>query len=211
MMHGDELSHLIKLQASGQAKEARPFLYGHVSIYDSKTHRVQCIIPSLAGQGGIPVLTPWMPLGTVWAGNGFGFQVAPKGGASFANPTAGEQVIIGVFDREFGTLGALLMTWNLATPTPDQTLQPGEAVMQHETGSNLKFNEDGSISLISISDLNATVGGNLSATVTGTATIDAPEIVLAGGGPAVARVGDSVTVGSQMGTIVSGSSKVTSG
>ncbi len=41
--------------------------------------------------------------------------------------------------------------------------------------------------------------------------VDAPQVVLAGGGPPVARVGDQVQVGSAIGTIISGSSKVFAG
>lgn len=210
-MNADELSHLIKHQSAGQTKEFRAFLYGHIAVYRPNPPSVQCIIPSLAGQGGRPVLTAWMPLGSPAAGNGWGIQVAPFGGASFENPTAGEQVIIGVFDRSYGTVSALMMTWNSAVIPPDVSLQAGEMITQHISGSLLKFNADGSVSLTTNTDLDVTVGGDLNANVTGTANIDAPTIVLAGGGPAVARVGDSVTVGSQMGTIISGSSKVSSG
>lgn len=41
--------------------------------------------------------------------------------------------------------------------------------------------------------------------------VDAPQILLAGGGPPVARVGDLVQVGAAVGQIISGSGKVFSG
>ena len=41
--------------------------------------------------------------------------------------------------------------------------------------------------------------------------VDAPQILLAGGGPPVARVGDPVQVGAAVGQIIGGSSKVCSG
>jgi hypothetical protein len=41
--------------------------------------------------------------------------------------------------------------------------------------------------------------------------VDAPRVELAGSGPPVARVGDPVQVGSAVGTIISGSSKVFAG
>jgi len=41
--------------------------------------------------------------------------------------------------------------------------------------------------------------------------VEAPRVELAGGGPPVARVGDMVRVGSAVGTIISGSSKVFAG
>jgi len=41
--------------------------------------------------------------------------------------------------------------------------------------------------------------------------VDAPQILLAGGGPPVARVGDPVQVGAAVGQIISGSGKVFSG
>lgn len=60
-------------------------------------------------------------------------------------------------------------------------------------------------------DCDLTIGGNLNCAVTGNATIDAATITLAGGGPAVARVGDQVICPAGTGAISTGSTKVNSG
>lgn len=98
----DELGHLIR-QAAQQANiDYRPHLYGHIASYDPMLHRVRCIVPSMTDENGSPLLTPWMPMGTTSSGDGYGIQVVYKGGASVANPTAGEQVLISLFDKVRG-------------------------------------------------------------------------------------------------------------
>jgi phage baseplate assembly protein gpV len=68
------------------------------------------------------------------------------------------------------------------------TIGPGEAVFVHKSGSTLRFLANGNV------EVNP-----------------AGILALAGGGPALARVGDSTSCPAGHGTITSGSSKVTSG
>lgn len=56
-----------------------------------------------------------------------------------------------------------------------------------------------------------TSGASIAIDPSGNVTISGTSIALASGGPAVARVGDSVSCPAGTGTIISGSSKVTSG
>ena len=126
--------------------------------------------------------TGWLQIGTSYAGSGFGL---------WALPSIGTEVLV-VF--EHGSLNAgkiVLSNWN-DTDAPPSGLQPGQVVLIHSTGSLLKFDTDGSVSLTP-----ATV------------------LKLAGDGPAIARAGDTVQVNvggtNYTGTITSGSSKVFSG
>lgn len=182
----DELHHQMKHAAAQQAGGVAQsyFVYGHIASYDPAKHRVRVIIPSLRTEGGTPVLSPWMKLGSTWVGSGFGFQWAPHGGASFANPTAGELVRVEIAQRGQGVSAAAYPLFTDIMPPPGG-LQPGEAVLKHESGSLLKFNTTGDITLTSARDvnvtagrdLNATVTRNLLATVTGTVTVNAVGIV----------------------------------
>lgn len=97
----DQLGHMIRHVAQ-QGGDSVPFRYGHISVYDPRLHRVRCIIPSMTDQDGNPQLSSWMPIGTLSAGSGFGIQPHYEGGATVANPTGGEQVLIAVFDRQRG-------------------------------------------------------------------------------------------------------------
>lgn len=168
MNAGDELTHMIRQMAAGQTEEFRATIYGHVAAYDPQLHRVQCVIPSMIGSGGQPIMTGWMPLSTVWAGNGFGFQYAPFGGASLTNPTGGEQCKIEVLDRHYGSMICASLTFNLAELPPAPTLAPGEALFQHKSGAYLKFTKDGDVlisgfrdvSIVAVRDVNISAGRN---------------------------------------------------
>ena len=91
-MLADELMHTIKQLVAQALVDQRPFVYGHISSYDPNGHRVKCIIPSMTDENGVPLLSPWMPMGSLSAGAGYGVQVIYQGGATAQNPTGGEQV-----------------------------------------------------------------------------------------------------------------------
>lgn len=152
-MSADELLHTIKLSAQQGVGQIRGVLYGHISVYDPGEHRVKCIIPSMTGSGGNPVQTPWMPLGSIWVGDGWGIQMAPKGGANFANPTDGERVRILIFDRNYGAAAVAEFDFTQKQLPPDQTLKAGEFLAMHESGSFLKFTKDGDVEITAARDL----------------------------------------------------------
>lgn len=164
-----QIKHLVDQQTQGQ----KPFVYGHIASYDPAQHRVTVILPSIRNEDGTPVLTGWMPLGTIWAGtkgqNPLGIQVAPFGGASFENPTDGEQVIVQVIERTYGVMVVASMLFNEVASAPDQFILPGECVIQSPSGSFLKFQANGEIAVhapLLSADGNLTVGSGASGTFT---------------------------------------------
>lgn len=164
----DEVINTILQAAQMQSGGREWFVTGFVSSYDPETHRVRCIIPSWINPGSSEaVMTGWVPLQSVWVGNGFGFQAAPFGGATQENPVGGEQVVLQIVSDDNGTYIGGGMLWSQQAGVPLPTIQPGEAVMKHTTGSLLYFKADGSVALTTNKNLDATVGGNLNATVTG--------------------------------------------
>jgi hypothetical protein len=166
MNPADELAHQIKHAATQQAETYRPDVYGHVSSYDPATHRVRLVIPSLGDGDGNYVLTGWMPLGTIAAGNGWGVQIAPMGGASVQNPTAGEKCKISIIERNYGVALCAEMCFDQVYTPPFTDLQPGEIGMQAASGSFLRFHASGQVELnLPTGDLTATVAqGNINAT-----------------------------------------------
>jgi hypothetical protein len=148
-MNHDEFAHLVRQLAGQQQVEFRPLIYGHVSGYDSATHRIKVIIPGMRDDDASPVESPWMPLCSVGVGAGYGLQIAPIGGATINNPTGGEQVIIGVFGHSAGGIicAALGMTWNLAQQAPSG-LAGGEAILKHPSGSYIKTHTNGDVSTL---------------------------------------------------------------
>ena len=133
------------------------------------------------------VETGWLPIGSVYAGAGFGLLALPDLSTEVT-------VVFEMGDLNVGRV--ILCNWN-DTDAPPGGLSPGEVLLLHKTGSLMRFNNDGSVEL----DPNTV-------------------LKLAGGGAAIARVGDpvqatgtdpqggTVTV---TGTITGGSSKVQSG
>lgn len=167
-MHGDEFAHLIKQAAQQQAQERRPFAFGHIASYDPATGRCRAIIPNLMGEDGTPVLTPWMKLGTSFSGTGYGLQVAPMGGASFDNPTQGEQILVCIVDGESGTALAGVMLFSDTDQPPFPDMQPGEAALQAAAGNFVYLDEDGGIEV----NTEAMNGAILVKSGTGDVTID---------------------------------------
>ena len=169
----DELAHQIKQAALQQSQEHRPFVYAHIASYDPKLHRVRCVVPSMRDAGNNPTVTSWIPLGSAWAGNGFGFQVAPLGGATQQNPTAGEPVLLQLVERNYGVSVVASMIFNQVNLAPFPELQPGEMGAKHKSGSLLQFTNDGNVAVTSHQDLVVSVGRDATITTEGTTTVTA--------------------------------------
>lgn len=169
----DEFANNVKLAASQQSADyAPPFVYGHIANYDPKTHRVRCILPSVRNEDGVPVLTGWMPLGSPSAGNGWGMQAAPMGGATTENPTGGELVQVQRFDRIFGVGSVAAQVWNQVNVPPFTDLKPGEIGVKSQGGSSIRFKEDKSIAIASEQNLSVSAQGDVTFTVQGSTTIN---------------------------------------
>jgi hypothetical protein len=116
---------------------------------------------------GQPVVTPWMQLSSPWVGPGWGFQAAPQtGGTATPNPlpppppdesldlatfipsdppanSLGTQCVIFVEERMESTCVSVGLLYTETAQAPDPTLQAGEAIFKHASGTSLKFFADG--------------------------------------------------------------------
>lgn len=120
-MSGDQLVHMLR-HVSSQGGDLVPFRYGHVANYDPTQHRARVIIPSMTDDTGQPLLSGWMPVSTMSSGVGYGVQVILQGGATADNPTGGEQVLVGVFDRQRGVAAVLAQFYHGNAPPPATNL-----------------------------------------------------------------------------------------
>lgn len=164
----DELTHVIKQIVLQQMENSNSFWRGHISTYDPIGHKVRVIIPSLRDQFNNPVLSDWMPLGTQQAGGGYGIQVAPKGGASANNPTAGEQVLVGVFSPNVGIAAVPCQFYTDQQLPPGAALQSsakpllgGEVVFQGPSGSYIRMHQDGLVEAYSPTDATLTAASKV--------------------------------------------------
>jgi hypothetical protein len=167
----DEFLHNMKLASEQQDGGYAPFVYGHIASYDPLTHRVRLVLPSQRDEDGTPVLTAWMPLGTIGAGAGWGIQIAPMGGATQQNPTGGELCVVQRIDRQVGVQAVASQVWNQVNAPPFPDLQPGEVGLQAQGGSSIKLATDKSITVTSLEKLNMTAVGDLAITTQGATSI----------------------------------------
>ena len=164
MQAADEFLHNMKMASAQQSNDYAPFVYGHIANYDPKTHRVRVVLPSVRNEDDTPVLTGWMALGSPMAGAGWGIQIAPAGGASQNNPTAGELVAVMRFDRNLGVGVVASLLWNQVNTPPGTSLNPGEILIQSKGGASIKLDKSGNVAVqagpdagISLGDVGGTV------------------------------------------------------
>lgn len=168
------LLNAMRLQAQRQASSRQDTTVGQITSYDPATFSVR--VQLQAEQ----ILTGWLPLCSPWIGNGWGM---------FAAPSVGDMVTVQFFgaDLEAGFVEGRLYN-DIDRPL---SVPSGEFWLVHQSGSFLKFTDDGSVSVNTAHDLIATVGHNLTATVATDATVSVT-------GNA------TLTVGGNLGATVSG-------
>ena len=173
MSQSAELVQIIK-QVAAQQQDNRFFAYGNIAqgSYDATTHRVKVVFASLRDDYGNPVISPWMPLGSPWVGNGYGMQAAPVGG---------EQCVVELISRQRGTHVCAYLVYNYASPAPGG-LNAGEAILKHQSGSFIKFHANGDIETNTQGNVIVNSAASVNVTATGSATVTAPNINLGSSG-----------------------------
>ncbi len=151
-----KLLNAVRLQAQMAANDRAVTRIVLVDSYDPNTYAVKVRLqPENAITGWLPLLSPWI-------GNGWGI---------FAPPTLGDMIEVH-FQEDDPNVGFAGQRFYNDSDRP-LAVTSGEFWLVHQSGSALKFHNDGSVELISHTNMTATVGGNLTANVTGTATVTA--------------------------------------
>lgn len=181
-LDSDELVHQLFHIAQQQNGVSYSAVLGHIADYFPDSNTVTVLLTSFANDGGFFPVTGQVPLGTPWSGYGWGFQVAPMGGSTQVNPFQGEPCLLLVLDRaSFKTVVGAMLFGGFSS-TPDPTLQGGEALLKHKTGSLLKFHNSGEVELQVAGALNATVTQDATIKASGTATVEASSVKVSNGG-----------------------------
>ncbi len=134
---------------------------GIVTGYDSTNY---CAKVKLMPEG---TETGWLPIGSDWVGNGWGL---------FAPPSIDDMVQV-EFDEGDHQSGSITKRFFNDEDRP-LAVDAGEFWLVHKSGSLLKFTNDGDVIVVSDRDLLANVGRNLTAIVTGDASVTATGKVL---------------------------------
>lgn len=198
------LQQLAKMVADGKAV----CRLGVVSSYDPAHYAMKVKLQPTV------VETGWMPVASIWVGNGWGL---------YAPPTVGDQAVVFFQEADLLTgLGGLSLYSDVDQPL---RVESGEFWLVHKTGAFIKLTNDGKLSLQDAAETSLTFNNDGTATfkgttfkieadveITGDTTISGDlsndgQTSLSGGGPAIARVGDLVDGG----VITSGSDNAQSG
>lgn len=145
MISADDFVLLIKQTAQEQIGSVRTATLGYVAGYDPTTATITAVVPSYCSpdpQTGAPtpVVVGPIRLGTSWAGNGIGLQVAPaKAGATPQDPTQGEPVLIVQLGHGTGISVAAVMLFNATFAPPDTALAAGDAILKGAGGATIKL------------------------------------------------------------------------
>jgi len=102
------------------------------------------------------VLTGFLPIATEWVGNGWGM---------FCPPTKGD--VVDVHFQEWGKNAGYISKRFFSDPTPPLPVNSGEFWLVHQSGSCLKFTNDGKVLVQSATDMNLQVGNDLNINVLG--------------------------------------------
>lgn len=167
----DEFLHLMKMTVPQQGGDSSPFVYGHIANYDPKTHRVRVVLASVRNEDDVPALSGWMTLGGM-GGNGWGLQIAPKGGASVENPTAGELVVVQWLESNVGVQAVACMVWNQINVPPFTDLAPGEVGIKSAAGASMRFDKNNNITIANGQNLTINMQGTAQINSTGNLTVE---------------------------------------
>lgn len=150
----EDLLNLVRREVARVLAGRATTRIGLIDSYDPTSHAAKVLFQPDG------TLSGWIPVGTAMAGNGYGIAFAPN---------LGDQVLVHFLEGDHGSgvIGMRLYSdADLPLPVP-----AGEMWAIHSTGSGWKFHNDGSGEIITEQGLTATVGGALTANITGAADL----------------------------------------
>ena len=126
----------MKLQASMSNEYSNPII-GFVSSYDKNNYCCKItIFPDDPITGNKAIVSGWIPVGSVWVGNGWGL---------FCPPTVGDMVEV---DFQEGDFEAGHCDWRFYNDiNRPVTAESGVFYVIHKSGSCIKFENNGSVLL----------------------------------------------------------------
>jgi phage baseplate assembly protein V len=159
----DGLTNMMRREAARAMTQLSLTRIGVVSNYDPATYSAKVRIQPE------DVETGWLPVASLWVGNGWGL---------FAPPKVGD--VVEVRFQEGGKEAGIVGLRHYGDALRPLAVPSGEFWLQHASGSFLKFRNDGSVELHTAGDLNATVAGQANLTVTGNVVASASQFNLTG-------------------------------
>lgn len=136
--------NIMKMQAAIQQNGLNYTSVGSVTAYDPLSYSAQ--VQLLSATDDEPALqTGWLPIGTIWMGNGWGM---------FSPPNIGDLVAVHFQEGNLQNAFIGVRLYNQTSPPLDVT--SGEMWLVHSSGSYIKLTNDGKLSLNSTVEINVT-------------------------------------------------------
>lgn len=153
----DRLRAIMKIQAAMMLGSIAVARIGLISAYNPNRFAAKV---QLQPEN---VETGWLPIATLFGGNGWGAMAAP---------VVGNQCVV-LFQEGRQDVGLILAVLYSIADQPPGAPAAGEFWLTHSTGSLLKVTKDGKIAITSNGDMNLTAGGNMNLNAGGSVNIDA--------------------------------------
>jgi hypothetical protein len=179
-MSTDGILNIVKREVARQLSLQGKPLMGIVDSYDPQLYCAKVRLQPENPDNPEHSLTGFLPIATEWVGNGWGL-VCP--------PSAGDVVDVHFQEdgKNAGYVSKRFYSSVTLPPMVDGAGAPsGEFWLVHQSGSFLKFTNDGKVSVNSNSDMDFNSGGDVNVTAAGKINLDAgTEAILRGGTVAI--------------------------
>jgi phage gp45-like len=138
--YGNDMLEQFKYTSDQQAAKSLNASTGYITSVDPSTYKAKVMLEPIG------IETEWLPIGTMYAGNGFGL---------LSLPDEGTEVLV-VFEMGNISCGKIICC-NFNNIEIPPALEVGEVMMLHQSGSFFKFHANGDVELnasgkISITD-----------------------------------------------------------
>lgn len=139
----------------------------HVSQVDPTTNKIKLVFPTWTNDDQTYVESNWIPLGTPMAGQQYGMQILPFGGATVTDPdginqnkvVGAEQVIVHIVGRKRALYVAGIQMFNQVDVPPsgyqDKSgvkANVGEWLFKHATGNYIYLANDYALTIMSLTN-----------------------------------------------------------
>jgi len=124
---------IIRREAGRVADRIQTGRLGVITSYDPDHYAVKVELQPEGTETG------WLPLGTLWSGNGWGM---------FCAPNIGDQVEVELHEGGGATGSGHAGLRLFSSAQPPVSVPAGGFLLQHVSGSLLQFKNDGSVSLV---------------------------------------------------------------
>lgn len=142
-----ELLNIVRREVERALRDRGVTLHGTICAYDPATYRAKV---KLQPDG---VISNWMPIGSMWVGNGWGIVAPPQNSTQV-------QVVFQEEDKDSGVITQNLYDDINAPPVGSPQVAQGECLLFHSSGSYIKLANTGNLILNSAVEIEAGSVGN---------------------------------------------------